>query len=107
MVLPDIKFNFRLGDRFKFGREILIFNTDLIARSLTFDFEKGQPKSQVMQLSALTESVLKILSEDRTTSVAGGTALTGFQQRMSKMTGQGNLGSLQHKIYGQKHLQSV
>jgi len=44
MVVPDIQFNYRLGDRFKFGREIDFINTDLIARSITYDFGKRTTK---------------------------------------------------------------
>ena len=44
LVVPDIQFNYRLGDRFKFGREIDFINTDLIARSITYDFGKRTTK---------------------------------------------------------------
>ena len=39
VTMPDIQTSYNLGDRFKFGREIDFVNCDMIARSITYNFE--------------------------------------------------------------------
>ena len=39
VTMPDIQTSYNLGDRFKFGREIDFVNCDMIARSITYNFQ--------------------------------------------------------------------
>jgi len=39
VTMPDIQTSYSLGDRFKFGREIDFVNCDMIARSITYNFQ--------------------------------------------------------------------
>ena len=44
VIVPDIQTSYNLGDRFKFGREIDFVNCDMIARSITYDFQNRTTK---------------------------------------------------------------
>lgn len=39
VTVPEIQTSYSLGDRFKFGREVDFMNCDMLARSITYDFQ--------------------------------------------------------------------
>ena len=42
VTVPGLHPEFRLGDRYKFGRDISYIDADMIARSIVFDFKQRQ-----------------------------------------------------------------